>query len=69
LIVLYHKKSELIKKIKEAGGRVVQDIFSFPGCRRFYFKDPSGNELAFWTKAKGIKEQVFLSATVFLLSL
>ncbi|MDG1264672.1 MAG: hypothetical protein P8N57_08770 [Flavobacteriaceae bacterium] len=59
LIVLYQKNLELNKKIKEAEGRVVKDIFSFPGGRRFHFKNPSGNELAVWVKAQEIKEQVF----------
>jgi len=35
--------------VKAAGGRIVQDIFSFPGGRRFHFTDPSGNELAVWS--------------------
>jgi predicted enzyme related to lactoylglutathione lyase len=29
-----------------AGGAITQPIFSFPGGRRFQFRDPSGNELA-----------------------
>jgi predicted enzyme related to lactoylglutathione lyase len=29
-----------------AGGTIVKPIFSFPGGRRFQFRDPSGNELA-----------------------
>ena len=68
LIVLYHKNLELNEKIKEPEGRVVQDIFSFPGGRRFYFKNSSGNELAVWAKAQGIKEQVFKLQQSFLLS-
>jgi predicted enzyme related to lactoylglutathione lyase len=35
--------------VKAAGGRIVQDIFSVPGGRRFHFTDPSGNELAVWS--------------------
>ncbi|WP_420601074.1 VOC family protein [Flagellimonas sp.] len=50
LVVLYHEDLPLIKaKIVEAGGKVVKDIFSFPGGRRFHFADPSGNELAVWS--------------------
>jgi uncharacterized protein len=37
------------KKITNAGGKIVKDIFSFPGGRRFHFADPSGNELAVWS--------------------
>ena len=50
LVVLYHENLPLIKeKIIEAGGKVVKDIFSFLGGRRFHFADPSGNELAVWS--------------------
>lgn len=33
-------------KVREAGGVITRPIFSFPGGRRFHFRDPSGNELA-----------------------
>ena len=36
--------------IVKAGGSVTIPIFDFPGGRRFHFTDPSGNELAIWTK-------------------
>jgi uncharacterized protein len=36
-------------KIKQAGGKIVKQTYSFPGGRRFHFSDPSGNELAVWT--------------------
>jgi uncharacterized protein len=36
-------------KVKVAGGIICQDIFSFPGGRRFHFLEPSGNELAVWS--------------------
>ncbi len=50
LIVLYHKNLDLIKnKIIEAGGKIIKDIFSFPGGSRFHFVDPSENELAVWS--------------------
>jgi predicted enzyme related to lactoylglutathione lyase len=32
--------------VKEAGGTITQPIFTFPGGRRFHFREPSGNELA-----------------------
>ncbi len=51
LIVLYHKNLEEIKeKVVQLGGVLTKDIFSFPGGRRFHFKDPSGNELAIWSE-------------------
>ena len=50
LVVLYHENLELcIGNIKKAGGTISLDIFSFPGGKRFHFKDPSGNELAVWS--------------------
>ena len=50
LVVLYQEDLESAKmKIIEAGGIISMDIFSFPGGRRFHFKDPSGNELAVWS--------------------
>ncbi len=35
-----------LEAVKAAGARITQPIFSFPGGRRFHFRDPSGNELA-----------------------
>ncbi len=32
--------------VTAAGGTISQSIFSFPGGRRFHFRDPNGNELA-----------------------
>ncbi len=32
--------------VERAGGTIVRPIFSFPGGRRFQFRDPAGNELA-----------------------
>lgn len=50
LVVFYSENLEAtLKKIKQAGGVVVKPIFSFPGGRRFHFKEPSGNEMAVWS--------------------
>ena len=50
LIIIYSVNLELMKEsIKAAGGKIVKDIFEFPGGRRFHFTDPSGNELAVWS--------------------
>lgn len=52
LVVLHHDDLEsVIPKIEAAGGKIVVDIFSFPGGRRFQFQDPSGNELAVWCES------------------
>ncbi len=51
LIVLYHTDLEALEpEIVKAGGTINKQIFSFPGGRRFHFKDPSGNELAVWSE-------------------
>ncbi|USI72093.1 VOC family protein [Sphingomonas morindae] len=33
-----------------AGGAIVRPAFSFPGGRRFHFRDPAGNVLAAWVE-------------------
>ena len=40
---------ETERKIKNAGGSIVKEIFSFPGGRRFQFTEPSGYELGVWS--------------------
>ena len=37
-------------RVKAAGGVISTPIFSFPGGRRFHFRDPAGNELAVWSE-------------------
>ncbi len=50
LVVLYATALEEVEaKVTESGGRIVREIFEFPGGRRFHFSDPSGNELAVWS--------------------
>lgn len=50
LVVLYHADLEGSKsRVEDAGGSITKDVFSFPGGRRFHFRDPSGNELAVWS--------------------
>ena len=52
LVVLYHSDLEQIQiKVEATGGIITQEIFAFPGGRRFHFKDPSGNELAIWSQS------------------
>ncbi len=49
LVVLYSTDLEAsLGSVRDAGGTITKDIFSFPGGRRFQFQDPSGNELAVW---------------------
>ena len=37
-------------QVTAAGGVVARAIFAFPGGRRFHFIDPSGSELAVWSR-------------------
>jgi predicted enzyme related to lactoylglutathione lyase len=47
LVVIFHPKLEdTLKKVVEHGGKITQEIFSYPGGRRFHFTEPSGNELS-----------------------
>lgn len=50
LVILYCDDLHAAEKtILEAGGDVIEK-HDFPGGSRFHFLDPSGNELAVWTK-------------------
>jgi hypothetical protein len=54
LVVLYASDLEATRdRVRASGGTIVQDIFSFPGGRRFHFADPNNNELAVWTNNLG----------------
>ena len=51
LVVLYTRDIEATKsKVVRAGGIITRDIFSFPGGKRFQFRDLDGYELAVWTE-------------------
>ena len=50
LVVMYALDLDgTLTAVGEAGGRIVKEIFEFPGGRRFHFLDPEGNELAVWS--------------------
>ena len=50
LVILYAEDLEGTRdKVAASGGVIIEDIFSFPGGRRFQFADPNGNELAVWS--------------------
>jgi predicted enzyme related to lactoylglutathione lyase len=50
LVILYaHDLEAMEAKVRAAGGVITRRIFTFPGGRRFHFRDPSGNELGVWT--------------------
>lgn len=49
LPVLYSDDLEAtLAAVETAGGEILKPIFTFPGGRRFHFRDPAGNELAVW---------------------
>lgn len=49
LIVLYAADLDAMElKVKTAGAEITEH-HSFPGGRRFHFRDPNGNELAMWS--------------------
>jgi predicted enzyme related to lactoylglutathione lyase len=52
LVILFaHDLEAMEAKVKAAGGVVVQPIFSFPGGRRFHFRDPAGNVLGVFSES------------------
>ena len=51
LIVFYSSVlEETYVKIKNFKGKIIQEIFEFPGGKRFHFSDPCGNEYAVWSE-------------------
>jgi len=51
LVIFYSEELERdVERVKELGATISQDIFSFPGGRRFHFIDPAGNEYAIWSE-------------------
>lgn len=51
LIVIYAADLEDTQaRVEAAGGTITAPIFSFPGGRRFHFREPGGNELAVWSE-------------------
>jgi predicted enzyme related to lactoylglutathione lyase len=50
LVILYSNDLEkTLAMVRDAGGTITTEPFSFPGGRRFHFRDPSGNELAVYS--------------------
>jgi predicted enzyme related to lactoylglutathione lyase len=42
-----------LAKVQAAGAPITRPVFTFPGGRRFHFRDPAGNELAVWADVNG----------------
>jgi predicted enzyme related to lactoylglutathione lyase len=50
LIVFFSEDLERdYERVKELGATISQEIFAFPGGRRFHFADPAGTEFAIWS--------------------
>ncbi len=51
LIVLYSSNLEETRSlVVQHGATIAKEIFSFPGGRRFHFRDTNGIELAVWSE-------------------
>jgi uncharacterized protein len=51
LVVISHPQLEdTLSRVVANGGKITQEIFSYPGGRRFHFTEPSGNELSVCTE-------------------
>lgn len=46
IVIQVEDLAQTLAAVEAAGGVVTKPIFSFPGGRRFHFRDPDGNELA-----------------------
>ncbi len=46
IVIQVDDLEETLVSVEAAGASVTKPIFSFPGGRRFHFRDPDGNELA-----------------------
>lgn len=50
LLIFYSEDLERdYKRVQELGASISEEIFQFPGGRRFHFIDPVGNEMAIWS--------------------
>lgn len=57
LVIMFAVDLEAVEaSVREHGGTIAKEIFSFPGGRRFEFTDPSGNLLAVWSD-RGVEAQ------------
>lgn len=41
-----------LAEVEKAGGVITEPIFSFPGGRRFHFREPGGNVMAVWAEGE-----------------
>jgi uncharacterized protein len=48
IVIFVNDLSKVEDRVKDAGGKITKEIFSYPGGSRFHFSDPNGNVLAAW---------------------
>ncbi|MCO1335231.1 VOC family protein [Microbulbifer sp. OS29] len=59
LVVLYSRDLEgTLEKVTRCGASIAKPIFTFPGGRRFHFKEPCGNEFAVWSDVESQSEEL-----------
>lgn len=51
MVIIYSDDLAASEKAVIAAGAEILEHHDFPGGSRFQFLDPSGNELAIWTKS------------------
>jgi predicted enzyme related to lactoylglutathione lyase len=54
-VLLVFKSDNLerdVRRVKKLGATISQDIFDFPGGRRFHFVEPAGTEFAMWSSVE-----------------
>lgn len=53
LLVFYSPDLERdYERVRELGASISQEIFEFPGGRRFHFVEPAGTEFAMWSSTE-----------------
>lgn len=52
LVFFTHDIDRDYERVKELGATISQEIFEFPGGRRFHFVEPAGTEFAMWTSSE-----------------
>jgi predicted enzyme related to lactoylglutathione lyase len=53
LLVFYSQDLDRdYQRVKELGATISQEIFEFPGGRRFHFVEPAGTEFAIWASSE-----------------
>ena len=51
LVVFYSRDLEkMSKEVPRLGGKIIREIFEFPGGRRFHFEAPGSGEFAIWSE-------------------